>query len=132
MVMAELRTRVMELAPRERVEIAYELLNSVDPALVEEYDAELDAKFAEEIERRVNEIRDGTAVTYAAEDVFNELRALFPGEDAPAEHRAWAEEMRRRMDEQDAGVSGAISMDEVFAEVRAFIKEHAQPAQPEE
>jgi ATP-dependent exoDNAse (exonuclease V) beta subunit len=39
--------------------------------------AEVEAAWAEEIQRRVEEIRSGTVKTYAAEDVFAALRLRF-------------------------------------------------------
>ena len=39
--------------------------------------AEVEAAWAEEIQRRIEEIRSGTAKTYAAEDVFAALRLRF-------------------------------------------------------
>jgi hypothetical protein len=39
--------------------------------------AEVEAAWAEEIQRRVEEVRSGTAKTYAAEDVFAALRLRF-------------------------------------------------------
>ena len=64
-----------------------ELLAELDQYLAEDWDgeddnddddpAEVEAAWAEEIERRVNEIRSGTAITYPAEDVFAALRLRF-------------------------------------------------------
>lgn len=57
-------------------------IDSLASELYEEDDedgdpAEVEAAWAEEIQRRVEEIRAGTAKTYAAEDVFAALRLRF-------------------------------------------------------
>ncbi len=59
------------LSTEERVELAQELLDSVELEEGDEDDA------AAEIKRRVDEIRAGTAVTYDAEEVMAELRARY-------------------------------------------------------
>lgn len=64
-VLAELeRLEAGMLAPPDELE------DGADPA-------EIEAAWADEIKRRVEEIRDGTAETYAAEDVMAALRLRF-------------------------------------------------------
>lgn len=70
---SELKEVLAELDQLE-AELADEALDDPD----EDADlAEHEQEWAAEIERRVNEIRDGTAKTYAAEDVVAALRLRF-------------------------------------------------------
>lgn len=133
MAVDDLRTRMLELAPRERIELSYELLDSVDPELIDAYDAEGEAEWAAEIERRVEEIRNGTAVTYPAEDVFSVLHALFSDGELDDEHddtavveAAWEAEIKRRIDALDAGLMRTIPTDLVFAKARVLLRELAK------
>lgn len=66
-----------ELSPHDRADLAHVLLDSVDDEDADDEPADVTAEWADEIERRVAEIRAGTAVTYAAAEVMAELRARF-------------------------------------------------------
>ena len=65
----ELSRRALSLSPEERVQLAEELL-----ATVQEVDAEVEAAWDEEIRPRIAEIDNGTAKLVPAEEVFAELR----------------------------------------------------------
>lgn len=67
----ELSRKALSLSPEERVQLAEELL-----ATVQEVDAEVEAAWDEEIRRRIAEIDSGTAKLIPAEEVFAELRRL--------------------------------------------------------
>lgn len=67
----ELSRKARSLPPEERVQLAEELL-----ATVQEPDAEVDTAWDEEIKRRVAEIDSGTAKLIPADEVFAEIRRL--------------------------------------------------------
>ena len=67
----ELSRKALSLSPEERVQLAEELL-----ATVQEVDVEVEAAWNEEIRRRIAEIDNGTAKLIPAEEVFAELRRL--------------------------------------------------------
>jgi putative addiction module component (TIGR02574 family) len=67
------KTELRRLSVEERADLAYFLLQSLEPA--EEGAA---AAWDEEIARRVAEIRSGQAAGKPAEQVFAELRAEYP------------------------------------------------------
>jgi len=67
----ELSRQALSLSPEERIQLAQELL-----ATVQEVDPEVEAAWDEEIRRRVAEIEDGTVKLIPAEEVFAELRRL--------------------------------------------------------
>lgn len=67
----ELSRKALSLSPGERVQLAEELL-----ATVQEVDAEVEAAWDEEIKRRISEINNGAANLVPAEQVFAELRSL--------------------------------------------------------
>ena len=67
----ELSRKALSLSPEERVQLAEELL-----ATVQEVDAEVEAAWDEEIRRRIAEIDSGTVKLIPAEEVFAELRRL--------------------------------------------------------
>jgi putative addiction module component (TIGR02574 family) len=67
----ELSRKARSLPPEERIRLAEELLSSVqDP------DEEIEAAWAEEIKRRLEEVESGTAKLIPAEEVFAEIRRL--------------------------------------------------------
>lgn len=71
--MQEMRSKLERLSPKERAELAYYLLESLEPeelGAAESWDAE--------IARRMSEIRGGTAAGEPAEKVFSELRKKYP------------------------------------------------------
>lgn len=67
----------MTLLPEDRTDLAYGLLDSVVADELDEDPADVEAAWAEEIKRRVDEIRDGTAETYALEDVLAEMEERY-------------------------------------------------------
>ena len=67
----ELSRKARALPPEERIRLAEELLSSV-----QESDEEVEAAWAEEIERRLEEVETGTAKLIPAEEVFAEIRRL--------------------------------------------------------
>jgi putative addiction module component (TIGR02574 family) len=67
----ELSKRALELPPEERVRLAEKLL-----ATVHEIDAEVEAAWDQEIQRRLEEIDSGTAKLIPAEEVFAEVRRI--------------------------------------------------------
>jgi putative addiction module component (TIGR02574 family) len=133
MTVKELQPHLMKLAPRERVELAYELLNSVDPLEVDRYDAAMEAEWEAEIKRRIEEIEAGTVETYDGEDVMAAMHVLYPDENMDALEAirtaaglelAEAEEIKRRLDEFDAGLAPSDSEDEAaFGRAEFLIKE---------
>lgn len=67
----------MTLPPEERRNLPYQLLDSAVTDDLDEDPADVEAAWAEEIERRLGEIRNGTAVTYALEDVLAEMEERY-------------------------------------------------------
>jgi putative addiction module component (TIGR02574 family) len=67
----ELSRKARALPPEERIRLAEELLSSVQDS-----DEEIEASWAEEIERRLEEVENGTAKLIPAEEVFAEIRRL--------------------------------------------------------
>jgi putative addiction module component (TIGR02574 family) len=72
----ELREHLMQLPPRDRVELAYEMLESVEDEELDEDPAEVEAAWAEEIKRRVDDLDAGRVELISSEEVFAEARAL--------------------------------------------------------
>jgi putative addiction module component (TIGR02574 family) len=67
----ELSRKARALSPEERIRLAEELLSSVQDS-----DEEIEAAWAQEIERRLEEVESGTAKLIPAEEVFAEIRRL--------------------------------------------------------
>ena len=67
----ELSRKARALPPEQRIRLAEELLSSVQDS-----DEEVEAAWAEEIERRLEEVENGTAKLIPAEEVFAEIRRL--------------------------------------------------------
>lgn len=67
----ELTQKARQLPPEERIQLAEELL-----ATVQEVDSEVEAAWDEEIRRRLAEIENGTAKLIPAEEVFAEVRRI--------------------------------------------------------
>ena len=67
----ELTRKARTLPPEERIRLAEELLSSVQDS-----DEEIEAAWAQEIERRLEEVENGTAKLIPAEEVFAEIRRL--------------------------------------------------------
>lgn len=69
----ELAAKAQELSPEDRARLAEDLLASlqVDPL------SEVEAAWDSEIERRVNQVRAGTARLISAKDVHVEARQIY-------------------------------------------------------
>jgi putative addiction module component (TIGR02574 family) len=68
---AELEAQAMKLSPQERLRLADHLLAS----LTEEASEEIDAAWAEELERRMADIESGRVPTVSLEDALRSARA---------------------------------------------------------
>ncbi len=71
---ARLMTELTKLSAEERADIAYHLLCSLDDG----EDADAEAAWDSELERRAQAIINGTAKGRPAEEVFDELRKQYP------------------------------------------------------
>jgi putative addiction module component (TIGR02574 family) len=69
----QLLERALRLPIQQRIELAEALFDSVD----EEDPAALEAAWGEEIQQRIEEIRNGTVETIPADEVMAEMRARF-------------------------------------------------------
>ena len=65
----QVRSDALRLPVHERARLAEELIDSLDE------DSEIEAAWAEEIERRMSEVRDGTVEFVDADQVMARLRA---------------------------------------------------------
>lgn len=75
MTLEALRVEVLKLSEKERADLAYELIHSLDddgPA-----DPDYERLWAEEIARRMQTVADGTAEFYPAEEVIASIRAKY-------------------------------------------------------
>lgn len=70
-LLEELSRKALGLSPEDRLQLAEELL-----ATVQDVDADVEAAWDEQIKRRLAEIDDGTAKLVPAEEVFAEVRRL--------------------------------------------------------
>jgi putative addiction module component (TIGR02574 family) len=78
MTWEELLEKALQLPSEEQEKIARALYeNLADEEDEDEDPAEVEAAWAEEIQRRVEEIRNGTVETIPADEVFAEMRARF-------------------------------------------------------
>ncbi len=68
-----LKVELSRLSPKDRAELAHFLIHSLD----EPADADVDAAWEAELDRRFAEIKSGQAVGERAEKVFDELRAKY-------------------------------------------------------
>lgn len=73
----ELLEKALLLPSEEQEKIARALYENLADEGDEEDPAEVEAAWAEEIKRRVEEIRNGTVETIPADEVFAEMRARF-------------------------------------------------------
>ena len=73
----ELLEQALQLPADEREKIARALYESLADEEDDEDPAEVEAAWAEEIKRRVEEIRNGTVEMIPADEVFAEMRARF-------------------------------------------------------
>ena len=69
----EILSAALSLSPGARAMLADQLLESLDA----EDQKRIDALWAEEAERRVKEIEDGTVTLLPGEEVMNRLRARY-------------------------------------------------------
>jgi putative addiction module component (TIGR02574 family) len=69
----EIMSAAMALPPGTRAMLAEHLLESLDA----ESQAEIDALWAEEAERRARELEDGTVKAIPGEEVMNRLRSRY-------------------------------------------------------
>ena len=83
----ELRKHLMELPARERAELAYEMLESIEEDELDDDPAEVEASWAEEIKRRVDDLDAGRVELIPSEAVFAKARAIV---EAAAQRRAHA------------------------------------------
>lgn len=72
----QIRSEALRLSPEERARLAGELIASLDD-LVDVDQAAVDAAWAEEVRRRVHEIREGNVELRDGEEVMRELRQRF-------------------------------------------------------
>lgn len=75
MSVEELRRQVLDLPPEERRELAYEMLDSADDEEAQGDPAEVEAAWAEEIKRRVDEIDAGLVTPISSDEVFARMQA---------------------------------------------------------
>ncbi|NCC50738.1 MAG: hypothetical protein EOM20_05920 [Spartobacteria bacterium] len=69
----EVRSEVMALPAEERASLAHDLIRSLD----EPEKLELSSEYESEIERRVEMVREGSAVGRPSEDVFSDIKAKY-------------------------------------------------------
>ena len=67
MAIEELKSVLLRLPREQRAEIAQLLADSLEPGF---FNADYDADFRRELERRFEEIRNGTAIGIPTEEVF--------------------------------------------------------------
>ena len=75
MLVEELSQQARTLSPHDRARLAEDLLASLDGVSAPEPDTE--AAWTLEIQRRVDEVNNGTAKLVAAEDVYAETGRLY-------------------------------------------------------
>lgn len=71
-LLSELTKQAWTLPPEERAQLAEELIASLHDGA----DPEIEAAWDKEILRRLEEVRQGTAILVPAEDVFAEARRI--------------------------------------------------------
>jgi len=71
-VLADIERDILELSQDERTELLRKLIGDLDAP----GDANSEAAWLKESERRLGEIESGTARTYPADDVIKEARTL--------------------------------------------------------
>ncbi len=69
-----LKSELLRLPTEDRAELAYFLIRSLD----DEDDADVQAAWEAELERRWQEMESGKAAGERAEDVFAEMRKKYP------------------------------------------------------
>jgi putative addiction module component (TIGR02574 family) len=73
MTLEELKAEALKLSSKERADLAYELICSLDGDEPEDLDYE--RLWREEIARRMQTVADGTAEFYPADEVLASIRA---------------------------------------------------------
>ena len=74
--MKRLESEVLDLPRKERARLAQLILVSLDQEVPEDTAEDLDQAWAEEIERRVAELRSGTVKLVPGDEVFGEIEDL--------------------------------------------------------
>jgi|GEM_PF-215122 len=121
----QIRHAVMKLPAEEREEIAQALFASLP------VDAEIEAAWAAEIQRRIEDLESGRVTGIPAEEVFREIEELMASDDSDAEiAETWASEAHRRLQEVLAGDAQTIPADQAIAILRARLAR--DPREPEE
>jgi hypothetical protein len=108
------------LSSRKRSRLAHQLSRFVTPTR-----REIEEAWAKEIERRVAEIRAGTAITVDSDEAIAEARrAIERVRQEKLQHsmreieNAWLDEVDRRIRLQDAGLIDDIDADDLYREFR--------------
>jgi Putative addiction module component len=125
MAMEDLRRHLMDLPLEARAELAYEVLDSMADEDLELSADEAEAAWADEIRRRVEEIRNGGAVTDELAALLAELDRfdVEPAEEEadrdgpgfePTVEEAWDEEIRYRVEEIRDGTAATYAAEDVF------------------
>jgi putative addiction module component (TIGR02574 family) len=70
----DLESQALELPTRERARLAERLISSLDP----EVDADAEALWLQEAERRLAELESGEALAVPADEVFDRARSSLP------------------------------------------------------
>jgi len=76
LTIGRIRSEALRLPPEDRARLAGELINSLDE-LDEVEQAGVDAAWAEEIRRRVEQVRERKVELVDGEEVMKELRSRF-------------------------------------------------------
>ena len=72
----ELREHLMQLPPHDRIQLAYEMLESVEEDELDDDPEEVEAAWTEEIKRRIDAYDSGLDPGIPADEVFAKARAL--------------------------------------------------------
>ena len=114
----------MRLSNRQRNRLAHQLSRFVTPTR-----REIDEAWAKEIERRVAEIDDGTAILVGSDEAIAEARrAIDFVRQAKVRHstieieNAWLDEIERRIRSQDAGLIDDIDAEDLYRELRERLR----------
>lgn len=76
-VIADIARDALELPPSQRLTLARILLDCADD--VEAADSEIDDAWDVEISKRITSIRNGTAASRSADEIFADLDRRYPG-----------------------------------------------------
>jgi hypothetical protein len=107
------------LTRRSRSRLVRQLSRFVTPTR-----REIEEAWAKEIQRRVAEIRAGTAILYDGDEVIAELRRGLKRarEEKLTIENAQLDEVERRIRFQDAGVIDDIDADDLYREMRSRLR----------